>query len=379
MSPLASSTAQSPGHRFYKMALRQRTDILNQENINSRLNSKSTFIKPTKGVLIKRPALGEATLKKAEDNALKKPSDVTIVQEKSVNDVKKDTLKKHDNKPKNICNESEDIKSYSSRQLSIIDPDKQSRNEPQMVTEYLTDIFSYLRELESKYSIKNTIWKAIGSTSKMRAILVSWLVEVHSNFQLYLETLHLCIAIIDRYLQDNKNVGRDTLQLVGTSALLVASKYEEMYLPDVKDFVYICDNTCSQSQVDPLSVHFLRRYNKIAQVRDDHHTLGKYLLELCLVDYEMCHIKPSVQAAAACCLAIGVLNEVMDLSKIWTSTLVHYTSYEYSDFKHVIVDLARLIVKSEAPNYQTIRKKYASSKYAKISLNSKLHGPLSEN
>lgn len=36
---------------------------------------------------------------------------------------------------------------------------------------------------------------------RMRAILVDWLVQVHSKFRLLQETLYMCIAIMDRFLQ----------------------------------------------------------------------------------------------------------------------------------------------------------------------------------
>lgn len=39
---------------------------------------------------------------------------------------------------------------------------------------------------------------------KMRAILVDWLVEVHSKFKLLPETIFLTINLIDRYLQIEK-------------------------------------------------------------------------------------------------------------------------------------------------------------------------------
>lgn len=37
----------------------------------------------------------------------------------------------------------------------------------------------------------------------MRAILVDWLVQVHSKFRLLQETLYMCVAIMDRFLQVN--------------------------------------------------------------------------------------------------------------------------------------------------------------------------------
>ena len=80
---------------------------------------------------------------------------------------------------------------------------------------------------------------------KMRAILVDWLIEVHSKFKLQKETLFLTINIIDRFLEKTI-VSKSKLQLVGVTALLIASKYEEIYPPEVKDFVYITDRAYSK-------------------------------------------------------------------------------------------------------------------------------------
>ena len=68
---------------------------------------------------------------------------------------------------------------------------------------------------------------------KMRAILVDWLIDVHHKFELSPETLYLTVNIIDRFLSV-KNVPRRELQLLGISATLMASKYEEIWAPEVK-------------------------------------------------------------------------------------------------------------------------------------------------
>ena len=75
---------------------------------------------------------------------------------------------------------------------------------------------------------------------------------------------------------------RSKLQLVGVSAMLLASKYEETYAPEVGDFVYITDNSYTKGQIkkmeqlifktvsfdlsQPLSIQFLRRNSKAAVV-----------------------------------------------------------------------------------------------------------------
>lgn len=79
----------------------------------------------------------------------------------------------------------------------------------------------------------------------MRAILVDWLIEVHLKFKLLPETLYITVNVIDRFLEKQK-VSKSRLQLVGVTALFIASKYEEIYPPELKDFVYITDGAYSK-------------------------------------------------------------------------------------------------------------------------------------
>ena len=67
--------------------------------------------------------------------------------------------------------------------------------------------------------------------------------------------------------------------------MLLASKYEEMYAPEISDFVYITDNAYNAGQIrrmeafifkkvnfsvgKPLCLHFLRRNSKAAEVITD--------------------------------------------------------------------------------------------------------------
>jgi hypothetical protein len=54
---------------------------------------------------------------------------------------------------------------------------------------------------QSKYTIQQNYLEGQEVTSKMRGVLIDWLVEVHEQFHLLAETLYLTVAIIDRYLQ----------------------------------------------------------------------------------------------------------------------------------------------------------------------------------
>ncbi|KAF6030507.1 CCNB2 [Bugula neritina] len=134
------------------------------------------------------------------------------------------------------------------RPADVRDIDSACADNPQLVSEYINEIYVYLRQLERAQSIKPNYMEGYTITSRMRTILMDWLVQVHQRFHLLQETLYLTVAIIDRFLQFEE-VSKNKLQLVGVTAMWIASKYEEMYAPEIADFVYITDDTYTKSTI----------------------------------------------------------------------------------------------------------------------------------
>jgi G2/mitotic-specific cyclin-B, other len=127
--------------------------------------------------------------------------------------------------------------------------DERDKEDPLSVTTYVADMYSHFREKEIVTSVRPEFMKSQSHINeRMRAILVDWLVEVHLKFKLVPETLYLTINLIDRYLE-RKEVSRPKLQLVGVTCLLLASKYEEIYPPELRDLVYICDRAYAKTDV----------------------------------------------------------------------------------------------------------------------------------
>jgi hypothetical protein len=132
-------------------------------------------------------------------------------------------------------------------QLSIVD--LADRANAQAAVQYAAGLFDYHRQVELRYAPSPTyMTRQADINDRMRAILIDWLIEVHLKFKLELDTLFLTVQLIDRFLQC-KTVWREKLQLVGVSAMLIASKFEEIYAPEVRDFVYISDNAYSHEEV----------------------------------------------------------------------------------------------------------------------------------
>ncbi|KAF7819149.1 stomatal closure-related actin-binding protein 3-like [Senna tora] len=114
--------------------------------------------------------------------------------------------------------------------------------------EYIEDIYKFYKLVEHESRPHDYMDSQPELNERMRAILVDWLIDVNSKFDLSLETLYLTINIIDRFLAV-KAVPRRELQLVGMSAMLLASKYEEIWPPTVNDFVCLSDTAYTEEQI----------------------------------------------------------------------------------------------------------------------------------
>ena len=85
-------------------------------------------------------------------------------------------------------------------------------------------------------------------TDRMRGILIDWIIEVHFQFKLKTESLFLTINLIDRYLEKIM-VTKENLQLVGVSSMLIACKYEEIWPPQIRDYIHMCDKAYTKDQI----------------------------------------------------------------------------------------------------------------------------------
>ncbi|KAF2291807.1 hypothetical protein GH714_035687 [Hevea brasiliensis] len=184
------------------------------------------------------------------------------------------------------------------------------------VVEYVDDIYKFYKLTEADGRVQDYMHLQPDINVKMRSILVDWLIEVHRKFELMPETLYLTLNIIDRFLAV-KVVPRRELQLVGISSMLIACKYEEIWAPEVSDFICISDNAYIREQVltmekailgklewyltVPTPYVFLVRYIKASVPSDkEMENMVFFLVELGLMQYPVVIMYcPSLIAASA--------------------------------------------------------------------------------
>ncbi|KAL3922531.1 MAG: hypothetical protein SGILL_002154 [Bacillariaceae sp.] len=255
--------------------------------------------------------------------------------------------------------------------------DERDAEDPLCATAYVQDMYVHFRSREAGTSVRPSYMESQPHINdRMRSILVDWLVEVHLKFKLVPETLYLTINLIDRYLAE-KEVSRPKLQLVGVTALLIASKYEEIYPPELRDLVYICDRAYSRNEIIDMeetilktlqyditipSAHaFLVRYLKAAHADKKIVQLSCYILDGTLQSYTLLHYMPSQLAAAAVFIARRTVGR-----NSWSPTLLQYADYREEEVKPVAQAVLMEKFSSQSKELKAVTKKYTSSRYGGV-------------
>jgi hypothetical protein len=121
--------------------------------------------------------------------------------------------------------------------------------------------------------------------------------------------------------------------------MLIACKYEEIYPPIVKDFVYITDNAYTKEEILDMerrllcaldfdiqinsAYRFLERFSKILKADAVIFNLARYLIELGLVNYKTVRFAQSNLAASALYLSLKMTKN----QNPWNDLIVKHSMY----------------------------------------------------
>ena len=310
----------------------------------SRTNSNRSILgakdnnKKTASAELKRPASGSGVM----GGAVKKRNTGSIGSQQSIKEEKADSENEPPRKQSVAIEVEQRVRVETKKEVVLEEPyqqeadvkqafdqgvadlDAEDMDDPLMVAEYAGEIFEYLKVLEEA-TMPNSDYMDHQDHLEwhLRGVLVDWLIEVHTRFHLLPETIFLTINIIDRFLSA-RVVELEKLQLVGITAMFIASKYEEVLSPHVQNFKHVADDGFTEDEIlkaerfvlaalnydlsYPNPMNFLRRISKADNYDIQTRTIGKYLLEISLLDHKFMGYHPSHIAAASMYLARLILD-----------------------------------------------------------------------
>uniref|UniRef100_A0A3B4F4U9 G2/mitotic-specific cyclin-B2 n=1 Tax=Pundamilia nyererei TaxID=303518 RepID=A0A3B4F4U9_9CICH len=182
--------------------------------------------------------------------------------------------------------------------------------------------FMIQREKEAQFHPCKSLARQPQLTAEARCKLVSWLIPVHKHFRLSFECCCLAVNIMDRFLASTP-VAADCFQLIGVTALLLASKQVEVCSPRISHLLSLCCDVFTKEQLcnleclillrlnfrlsAPTLAFFLDYYTNCIEASQLCSNLAQNVCELTLADYAFNKYPPSLTASCA----LRVANELL--------------------------------------------------------------------
>ena len=204
--------------------------------------------------------------------------------------------------------------------------------------------------------------------SEMRVILIDWIMEMHNKFCLSNRTLFLSIKILDYYLSSYE-ISRYNFQLLGLTSLFIACKFEETFVPQVSNLVFMTADAYTEKDLIKMELTLLKKLNydldfstsldwlNIIRYKynfnDDIVKKITYLIEISLLDIEI--IKFSAQEIIAC----AVLEIIKNDNKVPKETKTIFIKIANQNLLEQFNSI-KYEIKTNMVKYPGIVKKYGS-------------------
>lgn len=188
---------------------------------------------------------------------------------------------------------------------------------------------------------------------------------------------------MDRYISKN-TIDKLEYQLVAITSMLISCKYEEIYFPEIRDFIYITDKSFTKEEIIQMeykilnslnfdvytvsSFTFLERFALSIEPNETSLLLAQYFLELSLVDNRLDY--PSSMKAIS---SLVISRKILNLSPDYPYHMEKASGYGYEMLRNCIKDFCSIIDCSRRSNLQAVKNKFASEKYKGVSKINILH------
>ena len=250
--------------------------------------------------------------------------------------------------------------------------------------EFLTEILLGLKKDEkiNKPCYSNDIFKNQDSSQineKHRAVVIEWLSYIVHYFSQSNETLFMSINIMDRYIS-KKKISLNIYQLVAISSYLIASKYEDTFIPSIDDLIYISKNIYNHNDIttmekdilnilnfDIFSVSSYQFFSSLYLMSNINNKilfcLGHLILEICLLNIEIMSCEQSLLAIGSFLIAKKSLEIKGGLPNI--KLIYNYNENDIKEIQKKIVLFLNKIVYSD--KNCLILEKFEKKKYLSVS------------
>ena len=253
-----------------------------------------------------------------------------------------------------------------------------------MVAELANDIYANMRKIEASLKVDADYLTKVQTPTEVkdtsRAFLIEWIIDVHRKFRLLPETLYVTVFIIDRFLS-LKQIKKSQLHILGVTSLLISTKYEEIYPPELKDLLTVSENKFSKAEVlkmemqilmtlqfdltSPSAYRFLERYRKVSSIvsnEDKVFFFAQYLQEIALLDASLLKYDPSELAASALILASKSIKKV----NVWNKEMERHTLYTEEHLLPIAEDVKSFILEVNPKFLTTLKYKFSKTEYKEV-------------
>ena len=262
--------------------------------------------------------------------------------------------------------------------------ESKTKNNPQNVDEYASDITKYIIENESLNILnynKINVFELQDNTEineKKRKEIIELLIYYNYKWKLNPESIYLTINIMDRYISKIK-INKNEYEIIGLASFLIASKYEDIYSPNAKALSYIYSFKYEPEEIlvkenDILyvlefcvlyhsSYKFLNLLYHFSCINNENvFFLAEFILELSLTDIKILKYSQRKRAIASFIIANKIFN-----IRPQNYTIQLFFSLNENDVKVLLKELTNILKKviySEEKNL--IAEKFKTPKYGCI-------------
>lgn len=189
----------------------------------------------------------------------------------------------------------------------------------------------------------------------------------------------MTVFLIDRFLS-LKMIRKNQLHILGVASLLISTKYEEIYPPELKDLLSVSENKFTRGEVlamerdilmtlqfdvtHPSAYRFLERFRRLTSVANDSRIffLAQYIQEISLLDASLLDYKPSEIAGASLILAVKCLKRM----HVWNKEMEQATGYTDAHLAPIVEDVKGFALEVNPKFLTTLKYKFSKQEFMEV-------------